>query len=67
MDVWGKRKRQMDRGRSLGEVVGESVQYNLTWTMLSSHSGAEFFSPGAMAEDLLRVTSEYSAGLHLGS
>lgn len=49
------------------EVVSRSVQHNLTWTMSSSHSGAEFFSPGAMAEALLRVTSENSAGFHLGS
>lgn len=49
------------------EPVQYTVQYNLTWTMTSSRSGAEFFSPGAMAEALLRVTSENSAGLHLGS
>lgn len=44
------------------EVADESMQYNLSWTMLSSHFGAEFLSPGA----LLRETVE-KAGLRLGS
>lgn len=50
-----------------GDRQTGSWQYNLTWTMLQSHSGAELFSPGAMAKALLRVTSENSSGLHLGS
>lgn len=43
------------------------MQYSLTWTMSSSHSGAGFSTTGAVAEALLRATSENSAGLHLGS
>lgn len=47
--------------------VRSAVMGLLTWTTLTSHSGAEFFSPGATAEAPLRVTSENGAGLHLGS
>lgn len=43
------------------------MQYILTWTMPSSHSGAELSTTDAMAEALLRATSENSAGFHLGS
>lgn len=58
--VWRK---ECGKRRNIWELVGRLVQYSLTWTISTSYSGAEFFSTGAM----LRVTSENSAGLHLGS
>lgn len=60
-DVW-----RLGR-RDTWEVEVRSVQYILTWTMPSSHSGAEFSTTDAIAEALRRATSENSAGLHLGS
>lgn len=60
-DVWSERAEEWEEGRQMDiswGVVGWSAQYDLTWTMSSSHSGAEFFLTGAMAEALLSKTSE---------
>lgn len=47
--------------------VWEAACGHLTWTTSRSRSDAEFFSTGAVTEALLRVTTENSADLHLGS